>query len=439
MNGALAMGLLWMLSKVVESATTDLGPEAAPTPTPTPVPTPTPTPTVYMPPEVPTIVPTPFPAITPIPVSTQPPKPRPPMPVPTVIPSPGTMTQPRPPIAVPTAVPTPVSFPQPRPPMPVPTVLPTPIPTVAPTPTVAPSLRTYRVKSGDTGEKIAQAFTGEKSRWRELAKANPKIMSARADEVPKYGFPIYAGDLINLPASWEGISPPTIVAPPMTPIPVSAPAPIPSPVSIPTPTPIVSTYVVKSGDTGTSIAKKFTGDGNRWRELTTVNPTIMNARKAAAAKYGFPIYVGDVINLPASWAIAAPTASIAVGVADAAMRRASFFPSLANMLTANTAAQHAAQLTARAAKAMRAADRAPMPWPQALPRGLPAFPGGWEPDEPIRPEIMRRAWQILPALWRRGRGATAVEQVSGRWVTFVARPNGPRKGVGVYRVRGACE
>ena len=45
----------------------------------------------------------------------------------------------------------------------------------------------------------------------------------------------------------------------------------------------------------------MTGNKSRWTELKAVNPTIMNARKAAAAKYGFPIYAGDKVNLPASW------------------------------------------------------------------------------------------------------------------------------------------
>jgi nucleoid-associated protein YgaU len=60
-------------------------------------------------------------------------------------------------------------------------------------------------------------------------------------------------------------------------------------------------WLVQKGDTGSSIAKALTGNANRWTELKAVNPTIMKARAAQVAKYGFPIYVGDLINLPAGW------------------------------------------------------------------------------------------------------------------------------------------
>lgn len=60
-------------------------------------------------------------------------------------------------------------------------------------------------------------------------------------------------------------------------------------------------WLVQAGDTGSSIAKAMTGNANRWTELKAVNPTIMNARKAQVAKYGFPIYAGDKVNLPSSW------------------------------------------------------------------------------------------------------------------------------------------
>lgn len=62
------------------------------------------------------------------------------------------------------------------------------------------------------------------------------------------------------------------------------------------------TYVVKSGDTGQSIAKQFTGDVNRWRELAKANPkTTSSARGEKVATWGMVIYAGETLTLPASW------------------------------------------------------------------------------------------------------------------------------------------
>jgi hypothetical protein len=60
-------------------------------------------------------------------------------------------------------------------------------------------------------------------------------------------------------------------------------------------------WIVEKGDTGSKIALKLTGNANRWTELRAINPQVMGRGAAAVAKYGFPIYVGDRINLPSSW------------------------------------------------------------------------------------------------------------------------------------------
>lgn len=52
---------------------------------------------------------------------------------------------------------------------------------------------------------------------------------------------------------------------------------------------------------GSSIAKALTGNPNRWTELKSINPKVMGRGADLIKKYGFPIYVGDVINLPAAW------------------------------------------------------------------------------------------------------------------------------------------
>lgn len=60
-------------------------------------------------------------------------------------------------------------------------------------------------------------------------------------------------------------------------------------------------WIVESGDTGSKIALKLTGNANRWTELKAVNPKIMARSPDLIKKYGFPIYVGDRVVLPSSW------------------------------------------------------------------------------------------------------------------------------------------
>jgi len=154
------------------------------------------------------------------------------------------------------------------------------------------ALATYIVQSGDTGEKVALKFTGDKSRWRELLTVNPTLKSAQ------YGIALYTGHRINLPASWPSG------------VPVLPAAPIPALNVPPTLSSPLKTYTVVSGDTGERVAQKFTGDKTRWRELLTVNPTLKSAT------YGIALYTGHRINIPASWpalptnALPAPVTSI---------------------------------------------------------------------------------------------------------------------------------
>ena len=66
---------------------------------------------------------------------------------------------------------------------------------------------TWKVTAGDTGSKIALALTGNANRWTELKTVNPKIMSRPAADIQKYGFPIYVGDTVHLPATWVKVTP----------------------------------------------------------------------------------------------------------------------------------------------------------------------------------------------------------------------------------------
>lgn len=62
------------------------------------------------------------------------------------------------------------------------------------------------------------------------------------------------------------------------------------------------THQVKAGETGQSIAKLYTGDVNRWRELAKANPkTTSSARGPNVAKWGMVIYPSDLLVLPPGW------------------------------------------------------------------------------------------------------------------------------------------
>jgi nucleoid-associated protein YgaU len=79
---------------------------------------------------------------------------------------------------------------------------------------------------------------------------------------------------------------------------------------MPVPTATLATYIIKAGDTGTSIAKAYTGNGNRWPELVTVNPSTKDA------KVGFKAYPGQRVNIPASWPAGIPVVSQAPSIAS---------------------------------------------------------------------------------------------------------------------------
>ncbi len=149
----------------------------------------------------------------------------------------------------------------------------------------------YVVESGDYGTRIAEKVIGDPNRWRELKAANPKV-AARPD--PRgTGMVVYPGDRLDLPASWVtelGLDAPADEAPP-TFLPASGSA----------------VYIVKSGDTGVSIAEEFTGNGGRWRELRDANPQI--AGRPDPNNWGMVIRPGDALTLPEGWVAAVEPAS----------------------------------------------------------------------------------------------------------------------------------
>lgn len=104
------------------------------------------------------------------------------------------------------------------------------------------------------------------------------------------------------------------------------------------------------------------------------------------------------------------------------------------------ASHNAAQQLYQQAQQLQAARKAAAPWPAAVPKDLPPFPQGWEPDVPPPPAVVTRAWQLLPVLWKGGKpGKLTVETIKGRWITFRAETHaGGKKGVTAYRVKAAA-
>jgi hypothetical protein len=94
-----------------------------------------------------------------------------------------------------------------------------------------------------------------------------------------------------------------------------------------------TTYIWKKGDTGSSVAKAFTGNANKWTELAAANPT------HKCATYGFCANPGNEITLPASWgASSASSAETPGGVTPApgtaiTPAASSFVPSDSGMST----------------------------------------------------------------------------------------------------------
>ena len=78
---------------------------------------------------------------------------------------------------------------------------------------------------------------------------------------------------------------------------------------------------------------------------------------------------------------------------------------------------------------------APSPvFPVVPPSTLPPWPQGWCPDDPPPPEVVSRAWALLPTLWAQGEGSKVTENTSGRWITYVAeRHIDGLEGVTAYR------
>lgn len=119
-------------------------------------------------------------------------------------------------------------------------------PVVAPAPVPAPG-HTYTVQNGDMGQKVAQAFTGDVNRWKELLTVNPSLKD------PKYGIALYTGHRINIPANWPATPGHAVTVTIGTPV-ITPPAPA----ALPPPPPPVSDVSVPPESPARTAARELT-------------------------------------------------------------------------------------------------------------------------------------------------------------------------------------
>jgi hypothetical protein len=105
------------------------------------------------------------------------------------------------------------------------------------------------------------------------------------------------------------------VPPPATPPPATPPPATPPPATPPPAPPAApATYKIAKGDTPFAVAQKFTGAGNRWKELLAVNPSLSTETidvptqtkahpegEMVRTTFVRPFDPGQVLTLPASW------------------------------------------------------------------------------------------------------------------------------------------
>ncbi|MEM7576874.1 MAG: LysM peptidoglycan-binding domain-containing protein [Planctomycetota bacterium] len=117
----------------------------------------------------------------------------------------------------------------------------------------ATALPTYTVRSGDTFEGIARRELGSASRWVALAKANPTVdpLKLRVGEVLRLPPEVseVAASLLAIPSGPEEALTNTELPPPPDPV----------------------TYVVRGGDSLSTIAARFYADSSRWQAIYNAN------------------------------------------------------------------------------------------------------------------------------------------------------------------------
>jgi nucleoid-associated protein YgaU len=136
---------------------------------------------------------------------------------------------------------------------------------VAPT-TELPTFRTIKVQQNDTLAGIATRELGNAARFKEILDANPGLVASK----------LKGGMEIKIP-----VAPATAIAP----------APTPGTTTLGAPAPATSgrTYVVKSGDTLSSIAAREMGSTKKWTELAKANEDLLHG--STALKIGMKLQI----------------------------------------------------------------------------------------------------------------------------------------------------
>jgi hypothetical protein len=226
----------------------------------------------------------------------------------------GMTPPPQPAATTPTApAPAPAPVPQPLvPPSPAPQVAPPPSPAVPPPP--APPVSPVMPAILPLPSAPSPLAGLDPNMPPEMQKAVAGALTTESDPAKLEGFasaiqatyPMAAGLLgakaqalrfAQLPHGLPIPSFPTVPVSPSPPVPVSPRPQVPSGGGGITPFPASGTYVVISGDYPIKITQKFTGNGNRWKELIAANPD----KPTRADGAWTTLMPGEIIKLPQAW------------------------------------------------------------------------------------------------------------------------------------------
>lgn len=131
---------------------------------------------------------------------------------------------------------------------------------------------------------------------------DPFMLEALARALDTGGFPLASGRVAakaSAVRAWRAAHGNKVPPPPPIPVPPPGPPVNPPPIP-PTGVPVLPTWTVRQGDIPYIMAQRMAGDGSRWREILSVNPTFTTKTVQGMTQID-PWYPGLKINLPMSW------------------------------------------------------------------------------------------------------------------------------------------